>query len=108
MSELANRARTAEAPSDGSPAPRPSTTALFVGFLNIGLMGFGGVLPMARRLLVEDKRWLTPAEFNELLALCQFLPGGNIMTLSASPRCIPRCFARPSSTTLLAPHRPAS
>lgn len=85
MNELANRERDVGGASDGSPdALRPSTFALFMGFLHIGLMGFGGVLPMARRLLVEDKRWLTSAEFNELLALCQFLPGGNIMNLSVA------------------------
>jgi chromate transporter len=33
-------------------------------------------------MLVEDRRWLNPAEFVDLLAFCQFLPGGNIMNLS--------------------------
>jgi chromate transporter len=46
------------------------------------MLGFGGVLPMAHRMLVEDRRWVTPAEFIDLLAVCQFLPGGNIMNLS--------------------------
>jgi chromate transporter len=54
---------------------RLSAAALFVAFFRAGLMGFGGVLPMIRRVMVEDRRWQTPAEFNELLALCQFLPG---------------------------------
>ena len=63
---------------------RPSVGALFMGFLEVGLMGFGGVLAIARRMLVESRRWLTPAEFTDLLALCQFLPGGNIMNLSVA------------------------
>jgi chromate transporter len=67
-----------------SRADAPSPGALFKAFLGIGLMGFGGVLAIARRMLVEDRRWLTPAEFTDLLALCQFLPGGNIMNLSVA------------------------
>ena len=64
--------------------PSPSVMDLFVGFLGIGLMGFGGVLAMARRMIVEQRGWLTPAEFTELLGFCQFLPGGNIMNLSVA------------------------
>jgi chromate transporter len=64
--------------------PPPTIADLFIGFLGIGLMGFGGVLAMARRTLVEQKGWLTSAEFTELLGLCQFLPGGNIMNLSVA------------------------
>jgi chromate transporter len=55
---------------------------LFVGFLKVGISGFGGVLPFARRMLVEEKRWLTAEEFNEVLALAQFLPGPNIVNVS--------------------------
>lgn len=58
---------------------RPSLLALFLGFLSVGLFGFGGVLPWARRMVVEQRRWLTAAEFTDTLGLCQFLPGGNIM-----------------------------
>lgn len=66
------------------PAPRPGLSALFLGFLGVGLMGFGGVLPLARRMIVEDKRWLPAADFTEKLALCQFLPGGNVINLSVA------------------------
>ena len=47
-------------------------------------MGFGGVLPLARRMIVEERRWLSAAEFNDLLALCQFLPGPNVCNLSVA------------------------
>ncbi|MCY0388706.1 chromate transporter [Robbsia sp. Bb-Pol-6] len=57
---------------------------LFTGFLMLGLISFGGALPHARRVLVEERRWLTPDEFVELLGLCQFLPGGNIINLSVA------------------------
>lgn len=60
----------------------PSLIRLFLGFLSVGMYGFGGVLPWARRVIVERKRWLTAAEFTEMLGLCQFLPGGNIMNVT--------------------------
>jgi chromate transporter len=63
---------------------RPSLVALFLGFLTVGLFGFGGVLPWARRMVVEQKRWLSAAEFTDLLGLCQFLPGGNIMNVTVA------------------------
>ena len=62
----------------------PTLGGLFKGFLILGLTGFGGVLPLARHMVVEKRRWLTGAEFNELLSLCQFLPGGNIINLSVA------------------------
>lgn len=74
--------RAAPAPADDA-AP-PTVGALFRGFLSLGLMGFGGVLPLARRMLVEDRRWLGAGEFAELLGLCQFLPGGNVINLSVA------------------------
>ena len=53
--------------------------ALFAGFLQVGVSGFGGVLPFARRMLVEQRAWLTEQEFTEVLSLSQFLPGPNIV-----------------------------
>ena len=67
-----------------SPPPAPSVGELFAGFFSVGIIGFGGVLPLTRRMIVERRRWLTPAEFTDLLALCQFLPGGNVINLSAA------------------------
>jgi chromate transporter len=64
--------------------PQPTVTQLFTGFLWLGLIGFGGVLPLARRMLVEKNKWLSGAEFTELLGLCQFLPGGNVINLSVA------------------------
>jgi chromate transporter len=55
---------------------------LYLGFLSIGARSFGGVLPWAHRVLVEEKRWVAPADFAELIALCQFLPGPNVGNLS--------------------------
>ncbi|HZZ34340.1 MAG TPA: chromate transporter, partial [Caulobacteraceae bacterium] len=55
---------------------------LFSAFLSIALSGFGGVLPWARRMLVEKKGWLTDEAFTETLSLCQSLPGPNIVNVS--------------------------
>jgi chromate transporter len=56
--------------------------ALFLTFAEIGLSGFGGVLPFARRTLVEQRGWLTPTEFAEALGLGQALPGPNVVNMS--------------------------
>lgn len=63
---------------------------LFLGFAMVGLLGFGGVMPWAHRMLVEKRRWLTETEFVNMLSLCQFLPGGNAMNLSV---CVGSRFA---------------
>ncbi|WP_090871237.1 chromate transporter [Paraburkholderia diazotrophica] len=65
-------------------APAPTTREIFMGFLGLGLTSFGGALPLARRTIVEQRRWLTAAEFTDLLGLCQFLPGGNVINLSVA------------------------
>jgi chromate transporter len=69
--------------NDPQAAP-PGNGELFLGFLMLGLIGFGGVLPLARNMLVEDRRWLSGQQFTELLGLCQFLPGGNVINLSVA------------------------
>ncbi len=60
----------------------PTVTQLFICFSKIGLSGFGGVLPWARRALVEREKILTSEEFSSILGLCQILPGPNIVNLS--------------------------
>src|SRR3954462_1042420 len=63
-------------------SPHVSAGSLFVGFLKVGLSGFGGVLPFARRMLVEERRWLSEEEFTGVLSLSQVLPGPNIVNVS--------------------------
>src|SRR5258706_12184898 len=58
--------------------PPRDLSELFLGFLAIGARSFGGVLPWAYRTMVEERRWLTQADFAETIGLCQFLPGPNI------------------------------
>src|SRR5688500_15400609 len=58
--------------------PPRSLSELFLGFLSIGWRSFGGVMPWAHRVMVEERRWMTEADFAETIGLCQFLPGPNI------------------------------
>ncbi|WP_428424812.1 chromate transporter [Methylibium sp.] len=70
-------------PDDPELLARPaSCTELFTAFTGLALQGFGGVLAVAQRVLCDDKRWLTKAEFLESLALAQVLPGPNVCNLS--------------------------
>ena len=64
--------------------PNPTELDLFLGFFGASIRGFGGVFVMGRRMLVEEKRWLTADEFIEVLGLCQFLPGANIVNTSVA------------------------
>jgi chromate transporter len=58
--------------------PPRSLSELFFGFLAIGARSFGGVMPWAHRVMVEERRWVTEADFAETIGLCQFLPGPNV------------------------------
>ena len=73
-------------PSDAPPpaaSARPeSLTDLFVSFSLLALQGFGGVLAVVQRELVENKRWMTREEFIEEWAVAQIMPGPNVVNLS--------------------------
>lgn len=55
---------------------------LFWSFNRLALQGFGGVLAVVQRELVDEKKWLTPEEFLEDWAVAQILPGPNVVNLS--------------------------
>ena len=59
-----------------------SLRELFGAFNRLALQGFGGVLPVAQRELVERLNWLTKDEFVEMLAISQVLPGPNVVNLA--------------------------
>jgi chromate transporter len=63
------------------PGPR-SLTDLFVSFTVLALQGFGGVLAVVQRELVEKKKWMTREEFVEEWAVAQIMPGPNVINLS--------------------------
>ena len=58
--------------------PPSSLRELFLGFLSIGARSFGGVMPWAHRVLVEERRWISQEDFTAVVGLCQFLPGPNV------------------------------
>ena len=60
----------------------PKRLELFIAFALISLSGFGGVLYWSRRMMVDERKWMTAEEFNEAYALCNFLPGPNIVNFS--------------------------
>ncbi|CAN5503936.1 chromate transporter [soil metagenome] len=65
------------------PTRRPaSLTDLFLSFNRLALQGFGGVLPVAQRELVERQHWITNEQFVEMLSIGQVLPGPNIVNVS--------------------------
>ena len=67
---------------DSSLTVPTSNKDLFVTFTRMALQGFGGVLPIAQRVLCEQKRWLSKEQFVEILALGQVLPGPNVCNVA--------------------------
>jgi chromate transporter len=59
-------------------APPPGLGELFAGFFKIGILGFGGVNALARRIIVEERRWMSERDYAELLGIGQVIPGPNI------------------------------
>jgi chromate transporter len=74
---------SAAAGEAGRTAAQPASAAdLFWTFNRLALQGFGGVLAVAQRELVERKQWLSREQFVEMLALSQVLPGPNVVNLA--------------------------
>jgi chromate transporter len=74
---------------DNAPMPEPealqrpqSKTDLFMSFTILALQGFGGVLAVVQRELVEKKRWMSREQFVEDWAVAQIMPGPNVVNLS--------------------------
>lgn len=69
---------------DETPATRTPASAAEMAwvFNRLALQGFGGVLPVAQRELVERERWITREQFVEMLSVAQVLPGPNVINLA--------------------------
>ena len=66
----------------GPDAGPRSPAEVFGAFNRLALQGFGGVLPVAQRELVERRGWLTREQFVEMLSVGQVLPGPNIVNVA--------------------------
>ncbi|MBC7468324.1 MAG: chromate transporter [Ramlibacter sp.] len=73
----------APVPAEPERRPQPqSLSDLFVSFTLLALQGFGGVLAVVQRELVEKKRWMTREEFVEEWSVAQIMPGPNVINLA--------------------------
>lgn len=82
MSSVAHQTTPlAEADSPAAPVI-PTRAALFLTFFKIGICGFGGVGPWARRVIVDERAWMDDREYAEFLAMSQVLPGPNVGNVS--------------------------
>lgn len=59
-----------------------NATEIFLTFARIGASGFGGVNFWIRRIIIQEKRWITDQEYLEGLAIGQILPGPNVYNLT--------------------------
>jgi chromate transporter len=75
-------AETVVVPATPALAVPQSPGELFAVFTRLAMQGFGGVLPVAQRALVERQRWLSREQFLEMLSVAQVLPGPNIVNLA--------------------------
>src|SRR5260370_42400222 len=59
-------------------------SALAIAFLKVALygIGFGGGIVWARRIAVDQRRWISEQEFADIVSLCQFMPGPNIVGIA--------------------------
>lgn len=65
-----------------NPALPVSLPLLFGEFLRASMSGFGGGPVWVREAVVERRRWISDAEFADILSLCQFLPGPNVVGIA--------------------------
>ncbi len=73
---------TVSKPLEAATQKTITPSQIFWGFTKIGMCGFGGVLPWARRTVVEQEKWLTSEEFSSMMGICQIVPGPNIVNFA--------------------------
>jgi chromate transporter len=58
--------------------------ALAIAFLKVAFYGIGGGggLVWARRIAVDQRRWISEQDFADIVSLCQFMPGPNIVGIA--------------------------
>lgn len=65
-----------------APSPRVALSILFYEFLKVSLLASGGGIAWAHRITVERRRWLSDAEFTDIVSVCQFMPGPNVVGIA--------------------------
>ena len=59
-----------------------SLGSLFIAFLEVAFCGLGSEIVWARHISVEQRRWINEEEFADILSLCQFMPGPNVVGIA--------------------------
>jgi chromate transporter len=73
----------AEVPPDPAAPPKVTAATIFLKFLVIGSVSFGGgIVAYLRTMLVDQTKWYTEDEFLTALELSQTLPGTNSVNMS--------------------------
>jgi chromate transporter len=67
---------------EGRSEDRVLFRGLFIAFLKVSLCGFGGGIVWAHRIAVAQRRWISEEEFADILSLCQFMPGPNVVGIA--------------------------
>ena len=62
--------------------PRVALRVLFYEFLKVSLLASGGGIVWAHRIAVDQRRWLSDAEFTDIVSVCQFMPGPNVVGIA--------------------------
>ena len=70
-----------EEPQVGGQVP---LSELFIAMLKVSLYGIGGGggLVWARRIAVDQQRWINEEDFADIVSLCQLMPGPNIVGIA--------------------------
>src|SRR5947208_16678783 len=69
---------------EGQCCRQVSLSELSIALLKVPLYGIGGGggLVWARRIAVEQQRWINEHDFADIVSLCQFMPGPNIVGIA--------------------------
>jgi chromate transporter len=81
---MPERSQMTQAAAQEQNVERPiSLAALFTAFLAVSLCGVGGGggIVWARRIAVDNRRWISDVEFADIVSLCQFMPGPNMILM---------------------------
>src|SRR5260370_29015968 len=75
---------TPQAAQEGSLEHSVPLAALAIAFLKVALYGIGGGggLVWARRIAVDQRRWISEQDFADIVSLCQFMPGPSIVGIA--------------------------